>query len=262
MNGRGDGGGCTAAWMVASTTLLGSASIYIPLQLLHGCQRRNAVIPPQLLHGCGIVILAFLSIGVLLRAGRYLSARSGRLPSSPRSSSLQQPAFRQPGYGSFVRPVLYFLKCLWSAATRGMNGRGDGGGCTAAWMVASTTLLGSASIYIPLQLLHGCQRRNAVIPPQLLHGCGIVILAFLSIGVLLRAGRYLSARSGRLPSSPRSSSLQQPAFRQPGYGSFVRPVLYFLKCLWSAATRGRSGRGDGGGCTAAWMVASSTLPAG
>ena len=79
-----------------------------------------------------------------------------------------------------------------------------------------------------------------------LHGCGIVFLVLFGICVSLRAWRFLSARSGRLPSSSCStSSLQQPAIRQPGYGSFVRPV--FKLRLWSAAIRGTSEHGDGGG---------------
>ena len=111
-------------------------------------------------------------------------------------------------------------------------------------------LLGSVAALldlIPPQLFHGCERRSPAIPPHFLHGCGIVFLVLFGICVSLRAGRFLSARSGRLPSSSCStSSLQQPAIRQPGYGSFVRPVFHKL-CLWSAATRGTSEHGDGGG---------------
>ena len=65
---------------------------------------------------------------------------------------------------------------------------------------------------------------------QVLNSCLLVFfLVLFGICVSLRAGRFLSARSGRLPSSSCStSSLQQPAIRQPGYGSFVRPVFHKL----------------------------------
>ena len=205
----------------------------------------------QVLNSCLLVFfLVLFGICVSLRAGRFLSARSGRLPSSSCStSSLQQPAIRQPGYGSFVRPVFHKL-CLWSAATRGTSEHGDGGGCyMGARTAALCLLLGSVAVLldlIPLQLFHGCERRSPAIPPHFLHGCGIVFLVLFGICVSLRAGRFLSARSGRLPSSSCStSSLQQPAIRQPGYGSFVRPV--FKLRLWSAAIRGTSEHGDGGG---------------
>ena len=165
----------------------------------------------QVLNSCLLVFfLVLFGICVSLRAGRFLSARSGRLPSSSCStSSLQQPAIRQPGYGSFVRPVFHKL-CLWSAAIRGTSEHGDGGGFyMGARTVALCLLPGSgAALFdlIPPQLFHGCERRSPAIPPHFLHGCGIVFLVLFGICVSLRAGRFLSARSGRLPSSSCSTS--------------------------------------------------------
>ena len=70
--------------------LLGSGAALldlIPPQLFYGCERRSPAIPPHFRHGCGIVFLVLFGICVPLRAGRFLSARSGRLPSSSCSTS-------------------------------------------------------------------------------------------------------------------------------------------------------------------------------